>query len=64
MYDIFNPDGVLIGRTEFENYGFLASSPIINPLPLNVVAKNQRLYCLREGESGYKELVVYNMKWE
>ncbi|NIO48959.1 MAG: 6-bladed beta-propeller [Candidatus Aminicenantes bacterium] len=64
MYDIFNPNGVLIGRIELENYGFLASSPIINPLPLNVVAKNQSLYCLREGENGYKGLVVYKMKWE
>ena len=64
MYDIFNPDGVFIGRIEFENYGFLASSPIINPLPLNVVARNNRLYCLREEESGYKKLVVYKKRWE
>lgn len=64
IYDIFSPDGIFIGRTELENYGALASSPIINSLPLNVVAKNNRLYCLKEKESGYKELVVYKMKWE
>jgi len=64
VYDIFNPDGIFIGRIELGNYGNLASSPIINPLPLNVVAKNNLLYCLREKDSGYKELVVYKMKWE
>lgn len=64
IYDIFNPAGQFIGRTELENYGNLATSPIINPLPLDVVAKKSRLYCLREKESGYKELVVYEMMWE
>ncbi len=64
IYDIFNPDGLFIGRIELDNYGNLATSPIINPLPLEVVAKNNRIYCLREKESGYKELVVYKMRWE
>lgn len=64
IYDIFNPDGLFIGRIELDNYGNLATSPIINPLPLDVVAKNSRIYCLREKESGYKELVVYKMRWE
>ncbi len=64
IFDIFNPDGLFIGRIELGNYGNLATSPIINPLPLNVVAKNDRIYCLREKESGFKELVVYRMKWE
>lgn len=64
IYDIFNPDGLFIDRMELGNYGNLATSPIINPLPLNVVAKNNRIYCLREKESGFKELVIYKMKWE
>jgi hypothetical protein len=64
MYDIFNPDGLFIGRIELDNYGSLATSPIINPLPLEVVSKNNRLYCLREKENSYKELVVYKMRWE
>jgi len=29
-----------------------------------VIAKNDRLYCVKEKESGYKELVVYKMRWE
>lgn len=64
LYDIFNPDGLFIGRIELDNYGNLATSAIINPLPLDVVAKNNRIYCLREKESGFKELVVYKTKWE
>jgi hypothetical protein len=64
IYDIFNPDGLFIGRIELGNYGNLATSPIINPLPLDAVAKNGRIYCLREKESGFKELMVYKMKRE
>ena len=29
-----------------------------------VIAKQNYLYGIREKESGYKELVVYRMKWE
>ena len=64
IFDIFNPEGLFIGRIELGNYGNLATSPIINPLPLNVVAKNDRIYCLREKENGFKELVVYRMQWK
>ena len=39
---------------QFERSGF------VNPVQL----KNNHLYCLREKESGYKELVVYKMRWE
>lgn len=54
--DIFNPDGVFIGRKS-----------------LNVCVWNNFLwarikkdlfYCLQEKESGYKKLVVYEIKWE
>jgi len=64
MYDIFNPDGLFIGRIELENYGSSPFSITGIPVPLSTVAKNNRIYCLREKESGYKELVVYKMKWE
>jgi len=49
--DIFNSEGLFIGRK-----GIISSGTI--------KAKNNRLYCLREKESGYKELVVYKMMWE
>ncbi len=64
IYDIFNHDGLLIGRIELDNYGSSPFSVTGIPVPLDVVAKNNRLYCLREKESGYKELVVYNARWE
>jgi len=48
--DIFDSEGVFIGRIELE--GSL------------VKCKRDRLYCLVEKGSGYKELVVYKMKWE
>ncbi|MGD8535924.1 MAG: 6-bladed beta-propeller [Candidatus Aminicenantes bacterium] len=64
IYDIFNPEGLFIGRIELDNYGSLPFSVTEIPVPLDVVAKNNRIYCLREKESGYKELVVYKMRWE
>jgi len=64
IYDIFNPDGMFIGRIELDNYGSSPFSVTRIPVPLDVVAKNNRIYCLREKESGYKELVVYKMRWE
>ena len=62
--DIFNPDGLFIGRIELENYGSAPFSFYGIPAPLSAVAKNSRIYCIREKESGYKELVVYKMMWE
>lgn len=54
--DIFNPDGVFIGRKSLNvwvwNSFFWAKT------------KKNLFYCLQEKESGYKKLVVYKMKWE
>jgi hypothetical protein len=58
MYDIFNSEGVFVGRTSFMNSGFLQRSGF------PVRAKKNHLYCIGEKESGYKELVVYKMNWE
>lgn len=52
MFDIFNPDGILIERKSLS--GSLGCA----------ILKQNRLYCLREKENGYKELVVYKMRWE
>ena len=62
--DIFNSDGLFIGRIELENYGSAPFSFYGVPAPLSAVAKNNRIYCLREKENGYKELVVYKMMRE
>ena len=50
VYDMFNTEGVFIARTELD--GSL------------VRGRAESLYCLREKGSGYKELVVFKMKWE
>jgi hypothetical protein len=56
IYDIFDDGGVFIGRKAmrilFDENGIYAR------------VRNGRLYCLREKESGYKELVVYAMNWK
>ena len=60
IHDIFNPEGVFIGRKGLNislRSGILGQSSYAK-------AKNNRLYCLKEKESGYKELVVYKMMWE
>ena len=56
MYDIFTPEGVFIARTSLKNTG--------PRRPLLARMKGNRLYCIQEKESGYKELVVYKMIWE
>jgi hypothetical protein len=56
MYDIFNSDGAFIGRTSLGNVG--------RSFPFMVKAQNGRLYCIKEKENGYKELVIYKMIWE
>jgi len=50
MYDIFDTNGEFIGRTELEGY--------------QVKFKGDRVYCLKQKESGYKELIVYQMIWD
>ncbi len=58
MYDIFNSEGVFVGRMSLWNYRELHAPAF------TIKAKKNHLYCLREKESGYRELVVYNMNWE
>lgn len=57
VYDVFNPEGNFIGQTSLDNYYKTAA-------PLPIKAKNNRLYSLKQKENGYKELTVYQMKWE
>ena len=60
--DIYNSEGVFIGRKSMGYFDLLKF--IYLTQPLDIIAKGGRLYCLREKESGYKELVVYKMNWE
>lgn len=55
-YDIFNKNGIYIGGMNLDNYG--------ESYPLTARSRKNFLYCMREKESGFKELVVYRTKWE
>ena len=50
IYNIFNTEGVFTARVELEGF--------------QMKLRGERLYCLREKDSGYKELNVYKMIWE
>lgn len=56
MFDIFNKEGVFIGRKSLNIFVWEGH--------LWARIKANKFYCLKEKDSGYKELVVYNMKWE
>lgn len=56
MYDIFNPDGVCIGRKSLKI--------LHDESGVYAKMKDGRFYCLNEKESGYKELVVSKVVWE
>lgn len=64
VFDIFNPDGIFIGRFDLEavlnDPFFLPQSPFDSWITM----RKGRLYALREKDSGYKQLVIYNTIWE
>ena len=70
IYDIFNPEGIFIGRTVLDNSGNILGAPPFQELtfpgggPYDARVKNHRLYYLRGKKSGYQELVVSKMTWE
>ncbi|MDH4219556.1 MAG: 6-bladed beta-propeller [Candidatus Aminicenantes bacterium] len=56
MFDIFNEDGVFIGRKSLNIWVWEGH--------LWARMRTNKFYWLLEKESGYKELVAYRMKWE
>ncbi|MEW6456752.1 MAG: 6-bladed beta-propeller [Acidobacteriota bacterium] len=56
LCDIFNEEGVFIGRKSLNVYVWEGH--------LWAHIKANKFYCLKEKDSGYKEFVVYDMKWE
>ncbi len=60
IHDIFNSDGVFIARKSIGISGELGRA-LNATIPYS---KNNRYYRLRFKESGYMELIVYNMTWE
>ena len=61
IHDVFNADGVFITRVSLPGFG----SWMYPGRDLNrAKARNNRFYCIREKESGYKELIVNKMFWK
>jgi hypothetical protein len=58
IFDIFNPEGIFVGRKSLK-----VSENILIDLP-NRKIKNDHFYCIEEKESGFRQVVVYKMKWE
>jgi len=59
--DVFDPEGRFISRVGLGNF---AEWDNIVRSHLVVIARESRIYCNQQKERGYKELVVYKMKWE
>ena len=61
IHDIFNSDGIFILRKSMPGYARWSNPGYsVN----RAKAKNHHFYCIRDKESGFKELVVYKMNWE
>jgi outer membrane protein assembly factor BamB len=58
MFDIFNPEGVFVGRKSLKGFS------ILEVPPRNIKIKNDHFYSIEEKESGFKKFVVYKMNWE
>lgn len=56
MYDIFDCEGICIGRKSLKIHH--------DESGVYAKMKNNRFYCLKEKESGYKELVVSKVIWQ
>ena len=61
IFEIFNREGFFIDKISLDNSG--NENIVVWGGPFEIKAKNGKLYCMRIKESGYQELVVYNMIW-
>jgi hypothetical protein len=63
-YDIFTSEGIFIGRFQLDNVQVsYVDGQRYNADPTDVVVRGDRLYCLRQKDSGYVALTIYKMKW-
>ena len=61
MCDVFAPDGTFIQRVplgyfDIMKWWWLGQSR-------DVVVRNGRMLCIREKEDGFREIVVYSLRW-
>jgi len=59
LCDIFNPEGIFVGRKSLHLFWAKLYFG-----PKYTMVKKNHLYCHREKESGFMELVVYKMNWK
>ena len=59
IFDIFNEEGTFIGRKAL-NISFNRFNRYGN----QVIIRNERLVCVQEKESSFKELLIYKMTWQ
>jgi hypothetical protein len=55
IFDIFTHEGVFFEKVPIKS--------CLDSREVSIKVKRNRLYSICERESGYKELLVYNMKW-
>ena len=60
--DIFDRDGIYIGRAPIGYFDYIAA--LYESSALSVTAANGRMFVLHEKESGFKELIVYRANWK
>ncbi len=63
IYDVFGPEGTYINRINLDNLGERFDQSGGHQC-LTARAKKDLIYCLREDDEGYKELVVYKAEWK
>jgi hypothetical protein len=56
MVDVFNTEGAFIGRVSWNIFQ--------GNTPINAFIKSERLYCIQEKPSGYKQFVVEKLTWK
>lgn len=63
-HDIFTREGIFIGRIRLDNVKInYYEGERYNDFVLRVMVRGNRLYCLREKDSGYVALTIYKMNW-
>ncbi|MCD6517593.1 MAG: hypothetical protein J7L72_09310 [Candidatus Aminicenantes bacterium] len=59
LFDIFDPDGIFVGRTRLANSGNEITAKWGGPFQVRV--RNDCIYSLRKKESGYQEMIVHKL---
>jgi hypothetical protein len=64
-YDIFTTEGVFIGRTKLDSVKInYYQGKRYDDRALRIMARGDRLYCLREKDTGYIALTICRMEWK